>query len=203
MTTTRAGTIPRAGTIARLTLRGSPTTPTEVERILRRAAPLSEWEATQIHRVYAGPLARYANRAGANEPEAVANLALFDTFRAHARCPIVDEAAFRAYAYRAARSHTLNEARRRPPRPVAPDEIALTDACPSAEAAGRAVVERMWLSDLLGQLTVDQAEVLKLRLVEGLSAEEAGRRLGRAANAIYQLQHRAQRRLRRLARPRD
>jgi RNA polymerase sigma-70 factor (ECF subfamily) len=178
---------------------GAISTRAEVERTLRQGTCLSEDDASALHGIYATRLTSYAARLGAADPEAMANQALFDAFRAHGRKPILDEPAFRAYAYRAVKSHTLNEARRKAPVPVAPDQVVNLDPCPIAEAEGQAVIERLWLNEILDQLTDDQAAVLQMRLVEGLSAEEVGRRLGRAPNAVYQLQHRAQNRLRRLA----
>lgn len=177
---------------------GTMSTRAKVEHTLRHGEDLSEEDASTLHGIYVGQLTSYATRIGATDPEAMADLALFDTFRAHARKPILDEPAFRAYAYRAVRSHTLNEARRRTPVPVDPDETSSLDPCPVAEAEGEAIIERLWLNEILDQLTDDQVAVLQMRLVEGLSAEEVGRRLGRAPNAVYQLQHRAQHRLRRL-----
>lgn len=166
----------------------------DVEEVLRRSRPLSERETAALYRLYAGPLTAYASRTGAADPEAAANSALFDVFRAHARNPIVDEPAFRAYAYRAARNHTINQGRRRRPEPVAPETIEAVQDAPVQQ-----VVDRMWLDDILDQLTEDQADVLRMRLVEGLTAEEVGVRLGRRTNAVYQLQHRAENKLRRVA----
>ncbi len=166
----------------------------EIEAILGRADSLDDVDAMRLHRHYFDSLVGYARRQGADDPEGAANLALFDGFRAYGRTAIIDESAFRAYLYRAAKSHLLNQSRRRVPIPADPH-----DARPH-ESAGAvdAMVEREWMAGLFRQLPQDHQEVLQLRVVEGLSAEEAGVRLGRAPNAVYQLQHRAQQRLRRL-----
>jgi RNA polymerase sigma-70 factor, ECF subfamily len=59
------------------------------------------------------------------------------------------------------------------------------------EAAALAAEERSELSVGLARLPAVYQAVLRLRLLEGRSAAEAGRELGRSAEAVRQLQHRA------------
>ena len=55
----------------------------------------------------------------------------------------------------------------------------------------------------LGQLTIEQREVIHLRFVEDLPLEEVARLTGRSAGAVKSLQHRALRQLRSQLSPKD
>jgi RNA polymerase sigma-70 factor (ECF subfamily) len=59
------------------------------------------------------------------------------------------------------------------------------------EAAALAAEEQSELVAGLARLPATYQAVLRLRLLEGRSAAEAGRELGRSAEAVRQLQHRA------------
>ena len=59
------------------------------------------------------------------------------------------------------------------------------------EAAALAAEERSALVAGLARLPAAYQVVLRLRLLEGRSAAEAGKELGRSAEAVRQLQHRA------------
>ncbi len=68
---------------------------------------------------------------------------------------------------------------------------------PDPEARALDVADRVQLVAALGRLPEDQRQVLRLRLVEGLPAVEVAVRMGRTADTIRQIQHRALIRLRR------
>jgi RNA polymerase sigma-70 factor (ECF subfamily) len=70
-------------------------------------------------------------------------------------------------------------------------------AAPSAEEAAMAGFERNDALEALEELPLIQRQVLRLRVIDGLSAEEAGRLLGREAASVRQIQHRALLELRR------
>jgi RNA polymerase sigma-70 factor (ECF subfamily) len=70
------------------------------------------------------------------------------------------------------------------------------DPGPSAEQHLLASEEAQRLRSALGALEPDQRRVLELRLIEGQSAAEAGRELGRTPEAVRALQYRALIRLR-------
>lgn len=61
----------------------------------------------------------------------------------------------------------------------------------SAEETAMTGFERQDALEALAELPLLQRQVLRLRIIDGLSAEEAGRILGREAAAIRQIQHRA------------
>ncbi len=166
-----------------------------IGQILRHHRQLSERQLARLHRHYNSRLIRFAVALGAPDPEAAANDGFLDGIRAHGRGTVTDERAFLAYLYRATRSHVISQCRR---RRATPSEIGEADLV--TETRADEVIDRLWLATILEQLTDDQRRVLDLRVVQGLTAREAGRRLGRNANAVYQLQHRAESRLRHLVR---
>jgi RNA polymerase sigma-70 factor (ECF subfamily) len=75
------------------------------------------------------------------------------------------------------------------------DALAAPGSSPS-EQAGRHELE-LRLADALARLPADYAEILLMRNVEGLSHEEAARRMGRGIGAVRMLWVRALNRLRR------
>jgi RNA polymerase sigma-70 factor (ECF subfamily) len=60
---------------------------------------------------------------------------------------------------------------------------------PSASVLGKAALE------VIGRLPADQAEVVLLRVVAGLSAEEVGAIVRKSPGAVRVIQHRALKRL--------
>ena len=67
---------------------------------------------------------------------------------------------------------------------------------PDPEAKALDQVDRAALVDALSRLPEEQQLVLRLRLVDGLPAAEVAARMGRTADSVRQLQHRALLRLR-------
>jgi RNA polymerase sigma-70 factor, ECF subfamily len=109
-----------------------------------------------------------------------------------------DAALHHAYLVRAARNLQYDQWRRRD-RNRASDAMYASDRSrlsvgPEDEIMGG--LEREALRAALRSLTLDQAQVLRLRIFEELSAEETGAVLGKSATAVRQLQHRAVRALR-------
>ncbi|MEM9132422.1 MAG: sigma-70 family RNA polymerase sigma factor [Actinomycetota bacterium] len=154
----------------------------------------------ELYREHRDPLVRHAIHRGAVDPEGVADLALFDTYRAIDRLRSHEPPVIRAYLFRAARSHVARERARHRDLPIETTEE-MADArhvehVPGFEDTLAGAID---LELLVAELPPDQQEVLRLRFVEDLSAEEVGRRLGKSGVAVRQLQLRAVRRLRRAA----
>jgi RNA polymerase sigma-70 factor (ECF subfamily) len=78
-----------------------------------------------------------------------------------------------------------------------PDEA---DDRPGPEETAVAYLEAERVRALLGRLPVQQRELLVLRVLAGLSAQETGNELGMSAGAVRVAQHRALNRLRAIAR---
>lgn len=111
-----------------------------------------------------------------------------------------DEAVRQAYLVQSAknllRDHWRATGRRAaltPPLPSDPADVADPAAGPEDQAVGRSEEES--LRRALGRLGPLQREVLRRRVVEGQSAEEVGQALGRRAESVRQIQHRALRAL--------
>lgn len=97
----------------------------------------------------------------------------------------------RTIALNLMRNHLRDAARR-----AAVDWAQGDASAPSAEHEAMAILGREEIEALLRDLYPDQAEVLRLRLIESLSVAESARRMGRTAEAVRSLQYRALQELR-------
>jgi RNA polymerase sigma-70 factor, ECF subfamily len=101
-------------------------------------------------------------------------------------------APFRAYLATITRNLIRDGWRRRQPRLVDLDnasELASDDLGPELQMIR--IDEQQRLRAALSTLASDHQTVLRLRIMDGLSAADAGRVMGRKPDAIRQLQHRA------------
>ena len=109
-----------------------------------------------------------------------------------------DESGFRGWVFTIARRRLVDARRRRARRPAdpAPHEVFVAIAAevdPEAEVVARLDYEAALAA--LSTLPADQEDVVLLRVVAGLSVEEAARALGKLPGTARVLQHRALRRL--------
>lgn len=146
-----------------------------------------------------GPLLGFATARGSDDPDGMVNEVLVRVFRGIAGFQGT-QAMFRAWVYRIARNVLVDEHRRRAVRavtvPNAPDMLDALDESPTVPDGLDHVGERERVDAMLAILTDEQREVLLLRVVAGLSVEEAAAATGRAPGAVRSLQHRALSRLR-------
>jgi len=101
---------------------------------------------------------------------------------------------FLAWLYRIARNAVIDRARAERPRVSFEDALAHPDAgehIVDPDAAVLATDRRSRLRAALGNLTEEQQEVVILRFVEGLSADEVGKIMGKRAGTVRGLQFRA------------
>src|SRR2546426_10664957 len=101
---------------------------------------------------------------------------------------------FLAWLYRIARNAVIDRARAARPRVSFEDALAHPDAGDHVidpDARILATDRRARLKTALGTLTAEQQEVVILRFVEGLSAEEVGKIMGKRAGTVRGLQFRA------------
>jgi RNA polymerase sigma-70 factor, ECF subfamily len=98
-------------------------------------------------------------------------------------------------------SHKIADALRSAIRPAVPTEDLPDgpDDRPGPEETVVRYIEAQRARDLLGRLPAHQRELVLLRVVAGLSAEETGNVLGMSAGAVRVAQHRALARLRAMA----
>ncbi|MEM9133210.1 MAG: RNA polymerase sigma factor [Actinomycetota bacterium] len=156
---------------------------------------LDDEEFEAIYREHRPTLVRFAARQNADDPEAAADHALFELYRAGDRLRTRQDAAVRAYLFRATSTQIIDQ-HRRLSRSVTADEAAVDVHPDPAGDIGDRVVDAALVQKLIQDLPPAQRETIIQRFFLGLSAEEAGHLQGRQANAIHQLQHRAMANLR-------
>ncbi len=166
-----------------------------VNRLLSQSGDIRDDDLAVLYDHYKAGLVRHAERRGATDPEGLADLALFDGFRAIERLDSLTDRSFRSYLLRALNGHIVAEYR-------AAEDAVPTDLDPgslmSDDPTGEAI-DSAWLRELVEALPPGQREVIYSRFFLGLSGSETAALLGKEPNAVYQTQHRALKRLRQLA----
>jgi RNA polymerase sigma-70 factor (ECF subfamily) len=166
---------------------------TPFDQLLDAVRKGADWAVAELWRDLHPRLLAYF-RAG--EPAAAEDLAA-DTWLDVARSLHRFEGGeqdFRRFAFTIARRRLADHRRRRFRRrtePVASDTLADRPGTddPAASALGRAAL------GVIGRLPPEQAEVVLLRVVAGLSADEVGAIVGKSPGAVRVIQHRALKRL--------
>jgi RNA polymerase sigma-70 factor (ECF subfamily) len=180
------------------------------ERLLAGAVAGEEWALTVLYRRHQPALVRFLSGLAGPEAEDLAAEAWIDAARALSSFE-GDEGAFRSLLFTIARRRAVDHARarsRRRTEPTDPDRLpepgagsSVTGSDPaelaidsdSAEAAARRIA---------ALLPREQAEVILLRVVAGLSVAETAAVVGRSPAAVSVLQSRGLQRLaRRLGDP--
>jgi RNA polymerase sigma-70 factor (ECF subfamily) len=108
------------------------------------------------------------------------------------------EDAFRAWVFTIARHRAVDAGRARARRRTIPlDQDGLTDrlTVPDAGEAALEAISTQGVVAMLAALPRDQAEIILLRVVAGLSNREVGRMVGKSPGAVRVAAHRGLRRL--------
>ena len=134
-------------------------------------------------------ITQYCRRRGSVDGEALANLVFAEFFAALPRLNFDADQQVWAFLYRIARNRLVDEFRRQTLDPVPEMLIGVNDLC-QPDPADR-IVDRDWLRGLVGNLSVDQRQVIELRFGEDLSLAETAERTGKSVGAVKALQHRA------------
>lgn len=157
----------------------------------------------RIYEELAGPVASYLRWNGASDPEGLTNEVMGNVYRGLDRFT-GEWPAFRSWVFTIAHHRMVDDrrkARRRPP--VIDDASTEHVEVQDGEAdAMRALGDERVLA-LLASLSVDQREVLLLRIVADLPLEEVAVSLNKSVGAVKSLQHRALATLRRHLEPED
>ena len=167
------------------------------EKLLAAARNGEEWAATELYRSQNPGLLRYLR---ATEPREAEDLAseVWVAVAANLSDFTGDEPSFRAWLFMIARRRLIDlrrSAHRRRSSSTAPGEIPDRAAIEEPETdilnseATRAILEA------IARLPDRQAEVVRLRVLGGLSAAEVAEVLGKPPGTIRVLQHRALRQL--------
>lgn len=134
----------------------------------------------------------YLRGQGAKDPEDLTSEVFIGAFRNLGSFE-GDEQALRRWLFTIAHRRLTDERRRRgrQPRHVELDPEVHVHAAPDASSAVVAAAGLGELQAVLDTLKPAQRDVMLLRVVAGLSADETGEVLGRTANNVRVLQHRA------------
>jgi RNA polymerase sigma factor (sigma-70 family) len=160
--------------------------------VLAAARLGAEWAWRALHRELAPQVIGYLRARGAGSPEDLAGEVFLRLFRDLHRFE-GGEGDFRAFAFTIAHHRLVDERRARARRPEKPALVEVLDAyAPSGNVEGEAVesLRTQEIRRLIEGLSPDQQEVLLLRIVGGLNAEEVAAATGRGAWAVRALQRR-------------
>ena len=170
----------------------------DFERVLEEARAGSEQAAAIIFDAHQAPLLRYLRW---QEPSAADDLAGETWLAVAERLGKFEggEDALRAWLFSVARRRVAEYRRRgarRQTRPVAPEDLASVAGGPDpSDVVVETLSAQKAIDQLVASLNPDQADVVVLRIVAGLSVEEIARVLGKRPGTVRVIQHRALRRL--------
>src|SRR6185312_6639656 len=161
-------------------------------RILAAACAGGEWAWRELYGAVAPQLTRYLRARGVPEPDDVVGetfvkvVRYIDGFEG-------DEAAFRTWVFTIGRNLVIDDLRKRSRRPVdvSPDEQ-LLKAAPRGDAEDDAMQDfaTAHVEDVLAHLSVDQRDVLLLRILGDLTIGEIALVVGKKEGAVKMLQAR-------------
>ena len=164
----------------------------QFSRILAAACAGGEWAWRELYGAVAPQLTRYLSARGVPDPDDVVGetfvkvVRYLDGFEG-------DEAAFRTWVFTIGRNLVVDDLRKRSRRPVdvASDER-LLKAAPSGDVEDDAMrdLATAHVEDVLGHLSVDQRDVLLLRILGGLTIGEIALVVGKKEGAVKMLQAR-------------
>ncbi|HEX2904812.1 MAG TPA: RNA polymerase sigma factor [Jatrophihabitans sp.] len=167
--------------------------------ILDSARQGNEFALTCVYRSLAPGVLGYFRARGATDPEASVNDVFVSVF---ARLPRFHGTvtALRSFVYSVAHARLVDDYRRQHRRPtlVVLDEGLPLPTVASAEAEAMERLDGAGLAAVLARLPDDQAEVIVLRIVAGLSVAQVAEAMKRSEGAVKQLQRRGLLRLREL-----
>ncbi len=162
------------------------------DQTLDAAKAGGDWAWGELYRETAPILARYLRARGVPDVDDVVGETYLRVVR-HLGSFTGSEASFRTWLFTIARHLVVDSARRRTRRPVdATADAALLALAPvgNAEDEAMALLGADVVRDALGRLTVDQRDVLLLRILGDLSIDEVSQVLGRRPGAVKMLQSR-------------
>lgn len=166
--------------------------------VLAAAQTGAEWALTSLYQDLHASVLRYLRAHDPVEAEDLASEVWLDVARGLHRFA-GGENDFRKWLFTIARRRLLDHRRRSARRrtdPVPSESLLdLADAADVENEALDTIAAQDAIVRLVEILPADQAEVVILRVVAGLSAEEAGGVMGKRPGAIRVLQHRALERL--------
>ncbi len=156
--------------------------------ILQQARQGDESAFRVIYRTYHGNLLRFLRARLRSDAEDVAS-EVWATVAKGLPTFVGDEAAFRSWIFATARRRMIDLYRRQAVRPQVTSEVDLEDQAVTVPSAQLEIDEAV--SALVANLTPEQAEIVLLRVLGGLSAKEVGVLVGKSEASVRVIQHRA------------
>jgi len=168
------------------------------DEVIAAAGTGAEWAIAALYDELQPPLLAYLRSQDPGEAEDLASEVWQGIGEGLSRFE-GNEASFRAWVFTIARHRVIDWRRRRSRRPaVAAGEerlVSVAGAEDPASAAVAAVASEEAIRRIRQVLPPDQAEIIVLRVLGDLDADQVGRILGKRPGTIRVLQHRALRRL--------
>ncbi len=166
------------------------------DTVLLRARQGDGLAFEHIFHAYAGRVRAFAIARGAQDADAITNDVMLRVFQ-NLGSFTGDEPAFVRWIFTVARNRLIDVHRAEQRRPVIVDAVIPEQTEPSAESLA---LDRMSIADVadrLRGLTIDQREVIALRLVHDLSLKDVAEIVDRPVTAVKALQRRGLRALER------
>lgn len=169
---------------------------TAFENVLLRAAQGDGLAFEHIFHSYAGRIRAFAVARGTSDADAITNDVMLRVFQNLASFQ-GDESAFVRWIFAVARNRMIDVHRSEQRRPIIADTDIPERQEPSAESTAMAKLSSADVARRLAGLTVEQREVIALRLVHDLSLNDVAEIVGRPVTAVKALQRRGLRSLQR------
>ena len=163
--------------------------PAAFDDLMQRAVAGNEFAWSVLYDRFAAKVLGYATAQGASDPEALVGDVFADVARNAVRFR-GDEQSFRAWLFTIAHNRIIDDRRRRSRAPAA-ERREVGDV--EREAMANLLTEEV--TALLDRLSLDQRNVLLLRVVADLSVAETARILGKKEGAVKAAQRRGLARL--------
>jgi RNA polymerase sigma-70 factor (ECF subfamily) len=174
----------------------------DIPRLIKRAKAYDREAFGELYRLTLTPVYRYlaARVRTTDEAEELTQEVYLAALAQVERLRAEDESSLYAWLFQIARFKLADHFRARYRRPTSriEDGPEPEDAGPQPEAMAEALADRERVREALSMLTDDQREVVICKYILEFSNDETARTLGKNANAVNQLHHRALRSLHRL-----
>jgi RNA polymerase sigma-70 factor (ECF subfamily) len=179
----------------------------QTAELIRRARVHDREAFAELYRLAVTPVYRYcAARVGdAAEAEELTQEVFLAALQGIERVRAEHEAAWMAWLFQIARNKMADRLRGRYRRPTAPLAAAgdIEASGPQPAEAAEAAASRAAVREALGELTPDQREVVICKYILGYDNARTAAAVGKNANAVNQLHHRALGSLRRVLTDRE
>ncbi|HEY3115147.1 MAG TPA: sigma-70 family RNA polymerase sigma factor [Chloroflexota bacterium] len=174
----------------------------ETAALIRRAKEHDREAFAELYRATVAPVYRYvaARVVRSEETEDLTQEVFMAALRGIQGLRAEDESGLMAWLFQIARYKLADALRRKYQAPTEPLEVNVEPVAPAAgpEEAAETLDHQVAVRTAMDQLTGEQREVLICKYVLNYDNERTAQQVGKTANAVNQLHHRALRSLQRL-----